>query len=470
MRYNVLIVLLLCVHVRLSAQALILGQLADDQIGFVRLHLDHRYLDGTETTQTALLTAEGKFGLAADIRHPQLVQLEYNQRRVELFLEPGDTLRLQGFAVEFPARLRFEGNAAADNETWQLYRQKFPYDGELFRHRQYRRGPFYYPIHQDEDERMQKNAPADYLPTIAREWQARLDFAKQSQGLSKNFAAFIRADIDFQYFYLALAYAHVYKNRWQVDAQALFAPVDSLVYWSDTVLADAHYRRFALAYTYFKSEKINPDDPYPAWYIQAQKSMPRQSLSQLATQAAIVAQGFRRESPQRILSIYQDFLEQNPYLELDNIVAQAASATQQLLPNTAAPTFSLPDSNGHQTALRDFVGRYVYIDFWASWCRPCLQKLQDMPAIEADFAAQNIVFLHINLDKDPDDWRAALRRLPPLAHQLHHPYAGGVDAAYQVFSLPKYFIINPQGNFVFAPPAQDAAQLREHISRALQQK
>ena len=75
-----------------------------------------------------------------------------------------------------------------------------------------------------------------------------------------------------------------------------------------------------------------------------------------------------------------------------------------ILPGQPAPPFSLPDTKGEKLALADLAGKYVYIDFWATWCGPCKAEFPDYRKLVEDYKGRNVVFMSISVDKDKDAW------------------------------------------------------------------
>src|SRR5690606_31366780 len=67
-----------------------------------------------------------------------------------------------------------------------------------------------------------------------------------------------------------------------------------------------------------------------------------------------------------------------------------------------APGFSLPSIAGEQVSLSDLKGKYLFVDIWATWCRPCLQQLPAMKELEEKYRDQNIEFVSISIDNDRD--------------------------------------------------------------------
>jgi len=70
----------------------------------------------------------------------------------------------------------------------------------------------------------------------------------------------------------------------------------------------------------------------------------------------------------------------------------------KLRPGTYAPDFELKDEKGKLVKLSDLRGKYVYLDFWATWCMPCLQEMKAMPSLVEDYGDQ-VTFVSISMDK-----------------------------------------------------------------------
>ena len=146
---------------------------------------------------------------------------------------------------------------------------------------------------------------------------------------------------------------------------------------------------------------------------------------------------------------WEEFQEINPYPEYTEAVQAALAEALKLQPGQPAPDFTLHDLDGQPVSLSQFKGQVVLIDFWASWCGPCIGNLPDLRKIKEKTADRPVTFLNVSLDADEADWREAVAE-----HEIKgvHVRAAGwgedVAKSYQVNSLPSYYLVDSQGLIV----------------------
>ena len=133
-------------------------------------------------------------------------------------------------------------------------------------------------------------------------------------------------------------------------------------------------------------------------------------------------------------------------------------------PPPPAPAFSLPRLAGGESALADFSGHYVLLNFWATWCPPCVKEMPSMARLAQRFGPQRFTVLAVSLDTvDSATVAAFVRRLELPFPILLDPTSRVADV-YGANALPASFLLDPQGRVIaaakgerdwFSPQAQD---------------
>lgn len=128
------------------------------------------------------------------------------------------------------------------------------------------------------------------------------------------------------------------------------------------------------------------------------------------------------------------------------VVWLQSSKYEPLLVGMTAPDFSLPDLQGKKQRLSDYRGKVVFLNFWATWCKPCKEEMPSMQVLWENLKNQDFMMLAVSMDRV-----TTTKDIPPFVGNLNLSFPiltdswGQTDKRYKLMGVPETYIIDQNG-------------------------
>lgn len=113
----------------------------------------------------------------------------------------------------------------------------------------------------------------------------------------------------------------------------------------------------------------------------------------------------------------------------------------------SAPNFSVTTADGRTVTKDNFGGKLLVLNFWATWCPPCVEEFPSLNNLASQFKQQGVVVLGVSIDKNEAAYKAFVQRNQPAFLVARDPEAN-IPTSYGSFKWPETYVIDRSGKVV----------------------
>lgn len=149
----------------------------------------------------------------------------------------------------------------------------------------------------------------------------------------------------------------------------------------------------------------------------------------------------------KVASIYDHLAENLKQTSQGKIISERIRKKHQVVIGMKAIDFSMKDTKGRTINLSSFKGKYVLLDFWASWCGPCREEHPNLIAVYENYKNKDFTIISVSIDTEKERWIKAIGKDKLVWTQVSDLSGdkGEVYLKYGITSIPTNFLIAPDG-------------------------
>ncbi len=412
------------------------------------------------------LGADGNFRFEVkDLKQNTPMTFSYAGQRTELYLMPGDQLVMRLDFKDFDKTLTYAGRGSDVNNylAQALYKYSYGPDNEFLRIQDFPQGT---PAEARRASDALRQSRRAFLATYAKAHPLPASFQRDEQ-----------VSIDMTRATMLLAYAARHpETELPADYFNFMAqtPVRELCqHLGRSIIDNSLLANFVMGYQFRLANKgMLSTDPAegPRLYQTATAELGDTRANNWAIETLLYNN--IRHNMAGALAFYPTFRQHNRDSATARAVRAAIASRRRLDAGQPAPAISLRDNTGRQVSLADFKGKVVYLDFWGTWCGPCMREMTEFSHdLKKKFEGRDVVFLYISVGDAEEKWQRVLAdKQLGSANSVHLRSSGNEEAlAYQVEGYPSYYLIDRQGRMVEAYTSRpsDGARTVAAIEQAL---
>lgn len=400
-----------------------------------------------EETIDIKMKAGNRFTLDLELSEPRIGELRYGHEKVDVYLEPGDQLSLSFTGTNFLKTLFYKGGRAANHNNYLKDKaEKFQsFEGNL-------------------QNQIKNSSPFQftaYMDKVLEDKHLYVDTYHHAHAFSNQFLDFAKASVDYWYAYNLLNYPwenplHHHKEGPLKVQEGYYDFLNTIPAVNEEALPGLNYVYFLDLYMDY--QKAHPNNKGMTVYQMAEKYLAGEPLSYY--QAKLLTMNCRRGNVRQSGPAIEEYIASNDNEHYNNVLRYVYNDAKGLLQGENAPDFELTDINGNTVTLADLAGKVVYLDFWATWCPPCVYSLKNSKEWKRSFSSDEVAFVYVSLDKRKDKWRRFVNN--NRINGTHLIVEGGdiykspVAKSYKVKRLPAVFIIDQHGKVFYNSSLKDS--------------
>ena len=400
----------------------------------------------------------GQFYAAFPIRRPIDAQLIFGTESVNIYIEPEERVEVYSDAKSFKDSMKFAGTYF-NNKYLIDYYKKFPETKQR----------------QERNAHILNDTPEKYKQFEDSICKVKLYYIEQYNFQNKLSRLFMRRQkASYRYgannnkFEYSSNYNYLANKSVALDSTYYSFMTELSVRENDLLTVKEFYKYLDNYYTYrYNEEKpsVNTETELVSFEYNLAQSIFEDRIKNifLTKKFGEIIESHPYDITKKYISDYMSNIINDEFRAyIDKKILQAMNGSSESL----AFDFKLQDDKGKWVKLSDFRGKAVYLNFWASWCKPCMEEIETHNFIDQQYKDYKFVTVMVSVDENIPSWKKAITKYNKNIIQLRSAgMKNEIIQKYNVKNIPKSILINKDGVIIHADmPVPSDANIYKYIT------
>ncbi|MDT8347652.1 MAG: TlpA disulfide reductase family protein, partial [Flavobacteriaceae bacterium] len=409
----------------------------------------------------------GDFKLSFEAEHAEYFDFFAGNKGFRLYLKPGDSIYLTANLNNLPGTTQISGDRVNEN-TFAKHKIKVLAENNLLNYNSLTE-------YQVQDFLSKKSST---IQQIRRD----LDSMSNSLALDEQFVAAEKEALKFKDLELDFLYPIYYKHYNAISPDSSSYPYASI---DDRILNISldnpdlifynEYNSVAQRKLYLIRQNNNDQEVEESAdaYLQGIYEIVDANLNNQSVKEylkfIVLNDILSFTTPHEVEQEIDAFLSFNNNPVYQKIIAEEKKAWDHLKPGSSILDVEFENSDGSKTSLADLNGKIVYIDLWATWCKPCIAEHPFWDALVEEYKNKPIAFVAISVDQNKEAWKNYLSTQKLSGTHWYLPESIREDFAefIKLDGIPRYLLLDTSQRIINSNAMRPSGNIRETLDKAL---
>jgi thiol-disulfide isomerase/thioredoxin len=442
-----------------NARITIAGQLENPEVDEIEVFIG-------DDMSSFSLDEDGNFLIQFDSDDPKTYAFRADRIFFSLFLSPGDSIHVTSDAKDFKNTFKLSGDKVLEN-TYLFEKSNFYYDSNMMGLLEQDKASYlegkdkFFSRQKERFEKLMNEEEVD--PDFLKTEEAYFEFEPLMFDIQyPNYQAYFKEisveEVDFPREETKAKLAQIDLGRADLlNARSYTSIIDFIIGEKTTEIISQD-----------TSLQEVPDSHEKATFLAMENLLKNQDVKDYFHYAHVKSK-LDYQGPVHSKPSIDKFMTENQSPKLEGKLKKALDKWAPIMPGEEVPDFTFVNVAGDDVKLSELRGTLVYIDIWATWCKPCIEEHPHWDKLKEEYEGKAVSFLTISIDDNKESWIKMVedKNMEGLQWLAENAWRSEITRHFMVYSIPRFFLLDKEGRIIDPSAERPSGNIKAILDKYL---